>query len=860
MRLLRGLVALSLLALQPVLADRKFYASAVSYCASNTNRVFDVSKFLLEYDPDAGTAGSISFDISAASVDPNLSEALSNPILNFELIAYGINAVNTSINLCDLLGGVLCPLPQYDFVGSATIPLPSIVAGKVNIPGAGYWIPDLEATAYVRLLRVEDNSEAACLRVDLSNGKTTRWSSVSWALGGLALGCVLLSFLWFLVGTLAYPTVAYADTAATPSTSKPIWASLGRRKERLFLLMSLLQFVATTGILSLEYPLIYEAFTSNFAWSLGIIRINPVQSAIDSLRNGTGGNLTQLAGRSNLVGGTRALQSVFTRRDYAPLPSAEEIASSIFSELGRSLPSASSSSSPSRLSSRALHALSYVPSTLARRADADDSLSPTSAVAIPDVQNTSTINAVELGIPHQLVNLDISPYNGFTTAFINFLFLFAIAVGLIILGGAFWALLRMFIRRRQEKRGAAPTAVVDSTAYGGRFGGLRRRTSGPFMTVVRAGTLRLLLISWYPLCIWTFYQWTLGSSDSYAPIVLSVFTIVCVALALLFLALRFFLLARRTLHTPTPHIDGFTDPEPSTAFAPSLASSPFRPAPTAVPITPNPTPSKALPKAERRVVEDLAVGQLLSAGAAPYSPFWNAYKVRSRRTTAKRRNWWKGRGWWFGLVELLAMPFVLACFVSFAKRSGWTQSVALVVVESILFLSLCIFTPYEDKSSNGTHIFWQLLRVVIAGALITFNQSIGLNEIVRVAIGAVLAVIESILVILFFILLVIDFVQLIVFLVRGLKARRRARNAETNPVGAAPPMMMQTTTRDSAPIFAGAGAGEGGAAVGRDFQFEPPHHDGMRGEELEPTRSSLTLHNNGSGNGVPPAVGKSKNL
>jgi hypothetical protein len=56
----------------------------------------------LEYNNEDKT---ISFDISAASVEPSLEA-----ILSFQLTAYGINAVNTSINLCDTLGGVLCPL------------------------------------------------------------------------------------------------------------------------------------------------------------------------------------------------------------------------------------------------------------------------------------------------------------------------------------------------------------------------------------------------------------------------------------------------------------------------------------------------------------------------------------------------------------------------------------------------------------------------------------------------------------------------------------------------------------------------------------------------------------------------------
>lgn len=77
-------------------------------------------------------------------------QSTTDAILNLELVAYGINAVNATLNLCDLLSGVLCPLPQYDFVGSATIPLPKSVTDSIDIPGIGFLIPDLEATAFGR--------------------------------------------------------------------------------------------------------------------------------------------------------------------------------------------------------------------------------------------------------------------------------------------------------------------------------------------------------------------------------------------------------------------------------------------------------------------------------------------------------------------------------------------------------------------------------------------------------------------------------------------------------------------------------------------------------------------------------------
>lgn len=627
----------------------------------------------------------------------------------------------------------------------------------------------------VRLLRVEDDSEAACLRVDLSNGKTVRFASVSWALGGLAIGCVLLSALWFLVGTLVWPSTS---AIASSPHANALWASLGRRKERLLLFMSLVQFVATTGLLSIQYPRIYESFTGNFAWALGLIRINPVIRSIDRMRDSTGGNLTQIAGTSTLVGGTDALKSIFSR-DAISLPPAPEVATAIFSELARSI-----AGSPARateapfLGARSMS----VASALLRRqlgigsssSSSVESDAPTAeAIAVPEVQNTSTIDSVRYGIPHYLVNIDISPYDAFMIVFINFLFLCAIAIALALLGGALWALVRWVKGRKAERRRrrlglSGEAANVDALYAGGKWGRMRKKTSGPFLTVLRANTFRLVrdvrlrfcritadlphaltaphrLVPSPPvhllpvddrirrracfrllhrgraklLTLWCWLQ-------SWAPIVLSVFTSVFTTAAVFILAARFFVLARRAVRPSFGSVE-----DPASFDAPPTLSYPFGSAPSTPPATPNPEPKRALLKAERRQIETWECGRFLASGLAPYSPLWNAHKVRSRRTTAKRRNWFKARGWWFGLVELVLAPLVTALFVGFAHRSGWTQTIAVLVIQSLLLLALCIWTPYDDKSSNGTRILWALLRVVIAGALIPFNRSLGLNEIVR---------------------------------------------------------------------------------------------------------------------------------
>lgn len=352
-------------------------------------------------------------------------------------------------------------------------------------------------------MRVSDGSEAACLRVDLSNGLSVRHGWVSWILGGLVLICVLLSTLWFLAGTLAYPAASLVGPTS-PLAANAAWAALGRRKERLFLVFSLYQFVATTGLLSLRYPNVYLSWTGNYAWSLGLIRETPIVDAIDELRNNTGGNLTRLAGTSGLVGGTEALRSIFSNAVEKEPSAASILGSAVLMAVVNGLASSSSAASTASASvaARSLRTASSLVPRFNKRQAATGVQAAT--LPVPEVQDQpNPLSIVHAGIPRWLVSLDISPYDGFMVVFINFLFLCAIAIALTLLGALVWALLRFATRRRANKRRRAlgislyedekrkaSGAAVDSR--GGRFGRVRGVFQGPFWTVVRANTLRLV--------------------------------------------------------------------------------------------------------------------------------------------------------------------------------------------------------------------------------------------------------------------------------------------------------------------------------------------------------------------------------
>ena len=502
---------------------------------------------------------------------------------------------------------------------------------------------------------------------------------MSWGLGGLALGFLLIGAIGGLINL---------------GLNGPV--ERGRAKERLVSYMAWLQFVTSLGMLSIDYPSLFTAFCDNFAWAMGFIYIKEMQLNFQHLRKHTGGNLTQLAGELNLVGGTEALTTAALFEKRSPSLAAPSSAIALAPDF----------SLIKRVTSRLVE-----PAVRLANVSASASASQVQNLySVPTVQNTDTANSVSLGIPRFLVPLKISPYQGFMTTFAWFVIVFAVLVALVFVLAVPMFFLGRLSSRRQH--------------VGAEITGIRR---GIFYSLIRANALRLLLICWYPLLVMSMYQWTIGQDDAWSPIVLSVLTVVFTTASLLLLAVWTILLVRR-----------HGSPE-----------------------------------------------QLVAPGKAGHTtPFWNMYK-----------SWC----WWM-FFPLGVLTFARACFLVFAQKHGWVQTVALTALEVIALVLMIAWRPFTKKSSNGLHITIQILRCIVSGALITFNPSIGLNQIIRTIIGAVLAVICSVVVIFFLILAIVDGIKIVISIFKLVRAGRQARQqyAVGGPAGG--PVMHQNRSDDDATL------------------------------------------------------------
>ncbi|KAJ7132865.1 hypothetical protein C8R43DRAFT_1023727 [Mycena crocata] len=356
-------------------ADGTLFTSSVTYCEPPETLL--IQQFDVKY---IAHNQSIFFDISAASVESNVSVSASI-LVN----VYGLSLVNVTIDLCSILAGALCPLPMYNFVGSQSISLPDSLGVSNKIPDIAFRIPDLEAFAQLTLTEVGTGEVKACVQATLSNGWSTRQSAAEWATAGLALFALLVA--------------AWQSTA--PHSVVPY---------RLLDLLHFYQTIAATAFLSLNYPSLYRAYAVNFAWAMGLISSpnSKLQTAIDNMRALTGGNMANASASSAVGLVDRKLSPWNTNLQ---LPSSSSFAQSLFAD-----PSAVATAIPANLSFAQFAAAGL------------QQLSSTAG----EVQTVTTdsSNVLQAGIPIYVNSIHIATANAFMTTFLVGLIVTAIALAL----------------------------------------------------------------------------------------------------------------------------------------------------------------------------------------------------------------------------------------------------------------------------------------------------------------------------------------------------------------------------------------------------------------------------------------------
>lgn len=140
------------------------------------------------------------------------------------------------------------------------------------IPSVAFSVPDLDGQAKMQLKALDSGQDLACITSTVSNSKTAAVPAVSYIAVGIAGVALLMSGLSALA----------SGAAAGSSSPSPTFSEV----------IGWFQSIAMNGMLSVPYPSVYRSFSTNFAFSGGLIQWDSLQTAIDNFRAATGGNLT----------------------------------------------------------------------------------------------------------------------------------------------------------------------------------------------------------------------------------------------------------------------------------------------------------------------------------------------------------------------------------------------------------------------------------------------------------------------------------------------------------------------------------------------------------------------------------------
>lgn len=639
--------------------------SSVAYCSPPIAIL--VTDLNLTYFPGNST---LEFDLSAASTqdDLNVSIALS-------VNAYGIGVFDVSIDLCSFASGILCPLPKYQFSGGGIFPVPSDVGEQV--PAIAYNIPDLEAVATVQLTDTSTNNVVGCVQATLSNGHTARQSGAKWATVGLALLA--------LFSALLHASIAQ---------------SVGAAQWRIVDVMLAIQQPAITALLSLNYPIVFLEYGSNFAWSLGLVDIPSLQSSITQTRTNTGGhdtavfgkNLTAVTGRKlNPFSDTQSASSSGFGKSInsgslglgGVLATNENGTSNVLSAAQGAVASAGSN----KLSIQPLSSYANI-HDFVKRAQYAPNTGPGgtlntggNSVSLPLVTGNVSVDG---GIGQFAERNDVAPSNAFLTVFVSMLILLGIILAAVALVYLIACAARFAFYHKYRYQGVR-----------GHIGHWGRRVSQPrefFDTILLAMIGRYLLIITPVYLIFAFWQWFDG--DSWVGHLVAALVLVMLLLALASLLVPMFIHVRRS-------------GSPDTLYHKEVA------------------PARGSHTAKR----------------------WGnmAHPFRSRF-------------FWFSLA-FLVWWFVRACFISFAQGHGTRQAIGLLVAEVLLFLTLCIFRVGRDKKSDFVFIFMCFGRIAAWAVCIAFIPAANVRTIPRAVVAYILLVVTAVPIIYLFVVTLVDLVS-----------------------------------------------------------------------------------------------------
>jgi hypothetical protein len=262
----QALVALAAAATLPLAtAERIIESKSLNPCLANST--FAATLFHVAFTPDNR---SLAFNVQG------VSDIVGKVDAQLELLVYGYSAMRQDLKPCESeeLEG-LCEMNSGEIRIKSNLDIPQSVMAQ--IPGIAYTIPDLDATVRIKISNKTTKAPLACVEAELSNGHTVQQKAVAWVTAVIAgMG---------LVASAITSGLGHSNTAAHVAANA-------------MSLFGYFQAQAFLGMCAVPLPPVVAAWTQNFQWTMGIIRVGFLQKMATWYQRATGGTpttyLTQL--------------------------------------------------------------------------------------------------------------------------------------------------------------------------------------------------------------------------------------------------------------------------------------------------------------------------------------------------------------------------------------------------------------------------------------------------------------------------------------------------------------------------------------------------------------------------------------
>ncbi|EWC46583.1 hypothetical protein DRE_04070 [Drechslerella stenobrocha 248] len=259
LRFFNILTFMSLIASSSAALPKEKMISSSSLAACMADSKFTVSQFDVLYTP--GNASLQYSFLGTSSIESKVFIAL-------EIIVYGFSAYSMMIDPCREGFTSLCPMKA----GPVNLP-PAVINASAfvsQVPGIAFTVPDIDGVARITI-DLDDGklTPVACLEAELSNGQTVHQNAVSWVTAVIAGSGLAASALTSGLG--------HSNTAAHVAAN-------------VLSLFGYFQSQAICAMVAVKLPPVVRAWTQNFVWSMGIIRIGFMQNVLHWYIQSTGGS------------------------------------------------------------------------------------------------------------------------------------------------------------------------------------------------------------------------------------------------------------------------------------------------------------------------------------------------------------------------------------------------------------------------------------------------------------------------------------------------------------------------------------------------------------------------------------------